>query len=96
MSEERHLDQKLGIGAEVEEGDILVGKISPKGKEELTPEEMLLKKIFGEESQDIKDTSLVLPHGKRGKIIRVKIFDREKGDVLDITNASITLNVQKP
>lgn len=76
-------DGIVRIGAEVKEGDILVGKISPKGKEDLTPEEMLLKKIFGEESQDIKDTSLVLPHGKRGKVIRVKIFEREKGDVLE-------------
>lgn len=87
VSEEklRNLDSDgiIRIGAEVEAGDILVGKISPKGKEELTPEEMLLKKIFGEESQEIKDTSLVLPHGKRGKVIRVKVFDREKGDALD-------------
>jgi len=87
VSEEKlaNLDKDgiIRIGAEVKEGDILVGKISPKGKEDLTPEEMLLKKIFGEESQEIKDTSLVLPHGKRGKVIRVKVFEREKGDVLE-------------
>jgi DNA-directed RNA polymerase subunit beta len=87
VSEEklRNLDSDgiIRIGAEVEAGDILVGKISPKGKEELTPEEMLLKKIFGEESQEIKDTSLVLSHGKRGKVIRVQVFEREKGDLLE-------------
>jgi len=72
-------DGIIRTGAEVKEGDILVGKVSPKGEEELSPEEMLLKKIFGEEAKEIKDTSLVLPHGKRGKVIRVKIFDRKKG-----------------
>ncbi len=87
VSEEklRNLDKDgiIRVGAEVEAGDILVGKISPKGKEELTPEEMLLKKIFGEESKEIKDTSLVLSHGKRGKVIRVKVFEREAGEKLD-------------
>ncbi len=81
----RNLDKDgiIRIGAEVEAGDILVGKVSPKGEEELTPEEMLLKKIFGEKAKEIKDTSLVLPHGKRGKVIRVKIFDRAKGFKLE-------------
>ena len=81
----RNLDKDgiIRIGAEVEAGDILVGKVSPKGEEELSPEEMLLKKIFGEKAKEIKDTSLVLPHGKRGKVIRVKIFDRAKGFKLE-------------
>jgi len=76
-------DGIIRIGAEVKAGDILVGKVSPKGEEELSPEEMLLKKIFGEEAKEIKDTSLLLPHGKRGKVIRVKIFDRSKGDKVE-------------
>jgi len=76
-------DGIIRIGAEVKAGDILVGKVSPKGEEELTPEEMLLRKIFGEEAKQIKDTSLTLPHGKRGKVIRVKVFDRAKGDKLE-------------
>ena len=81
----KNLDKEgiVRIGAEVKAGDILVGKVSPKGEEELSPEEMLLKKIFGEEAKEIKDTSLVLPHGKRGKVIRVKIFDRTKGNRLE-------------
>ncbi|HOK35498.1 MAG TPA: DNA-directed RNA polymerase subunit beta [Candidatus Pacearchaeota archaeon] len=81
----RNLDKDgiIRIGAEVQAGDILVGKVSPKGEEELTSEEMLLKKIFGEEAKEVKDTSLVLPHGKRGKVIRVSIFDRAKGDKLE-------------
>jgi len=66
-------------GTEVKSGDILVGKISPKGEEVLSPEEMLLRKIFGEKAKEVKDTSLVLEHGKRGKVVRVTIFDREKG-----------------
>ncbi len=70
-------------GAEMEAGDILVGKISPKGEEELSPEEVLLRKIFGEEAKEIKDTSLYLPHGKRGKVIRVKVFKRKKGSLLE-------------
>ncbi|MFH0987331.1 MAG: DNA-directed RNA polymerase subunit beta [Patescibacteria group bacterium] len=76
-------DGIIRIGAEVSSGDVLVGKVSPKGEEELSPEEMLLKKIFGEEAKEIKDTSLSLSHGKRGKVIRIKIFDREKGDKLE-------------
>ena len=76
-------DGIVRIGAEVKAGDILVGKVSPKGEEELSPEEMLLRKIFGEKAKEIKDTSLILPHGERGKVIRVKIFDRSKGDRLE-------------
>jgi DNA-directed RNA polymerase beta' subunit len=73
----------IRIGAEVKAGDILVGKISPKGEVELTPEERLLRAIFGEKARDVKDTSLTLPHGKRGRIVGVKVFSREAGDKLD-------------
>ncbi len=81
----KDLDEEgvIRIGAEVDPGDILVGKISPKGKAELTPEERLLKAIFGEKAKDVKDASLRLKHGKKGRVIGVKIFSREKGDKLD-------------
>ncbi len=65
------------IGAEVGPNDILVGKISPKGEKELTPEERLLRAIFGEKSRDVRDTSLRMPHGERGKVVEVKVFTRE-------------------
>lgn len=88
VSEEklRNLDEEgiIRIGAEVEAGDILVGKISPRGETDLTPEEKLLRAIFGEKAKDIKDTSLVLPHGKRGRVIGIKIFSRDKGDKLEV------------
>jgi len=71
------------IGAEVRTGDILVGKISPKGESELSSEERLLRAIFGEKARDVKDTSLTLPHGKQGRIISIKIFSRDKGDKLE-------------
>ncbi len=61
----------------------MVGKISPKGEVELTPEEKLLQAIFGEQAHDIKDTSLLLPHGKNGRVIRIKIFSRDRGDKLE-------------
>jgi DNA-directed RNA polymerase beta' subunit len=87
VSEEklRNLDEEgiIRIGAEVEAGDILVGKISPKGEVELTPEERLLRAIFGEKARDVKDTSLTLPHGKRGRVVGVKIFSRDQGDKLE-------------
>ncbi|MBS3752051.1 MAG: DNA-directed RNA polymerase subunit beta [Anaerolineales bacterium] len=67
----------IRVGAEVEPNDILVGKISPKGEKELSPEERLLRAIFGEKSRDVKDTSLRMPHGERGKVIDVKVFTRE-------------------
>ncbi|MBI2003686.1 MAG: DNA-directed RNA polymerase subunit beta [Parcubacteria group bacterium] len=70
------------IGAEVRSQDILVGKISPKGETDLTPEEKLLRAIFGEKSRDIKDTSLRLPFGKQGRIVGVRIFSRDLGDKL--------------
>ncbi len=81
----KNLDEEgiVRIGAEVKAGDILVGKISPKGESELTSEERLLRAIFGEKARDVKDTSLTLPHGKVGRVVNVKIFDRERGDKLE-------------
>jgi len=81
----RNLDEDgiIRIGAEVGPGDILVGKITPKGETELTPEERLLRSIFGEKSRDVKDTSLRLPNGKKGKVIGVRVFSRERGDKLE-------------
>ena len=67
----------IRVGAEVGPNDILVGKITPKGEKELTPEERLLRAIFGEKSRDVKDTSLRMPHGERGKVVDVKVFTRE-------------------
>ncbi len=67
----------IRIGAEVGPNDILVGKITPKGEKELTPEERLLRAIFGEKSRDVKDTSLRMPHGERGQVVDVKVFTRE-------------------
>ncbi|TSC93406.1 MAG: DNA-directed RNA polymerase subunit beta [Candidatus Berkelbacteria bacterium Licking1014_7] len=72
----------IRIGAEIKEGDILVGKISPKGESELTAEEKLLRAIFGEKAKDVMDTSLRLPHGEFGKVIDIKIFEKDKGDEL--------------
>ncbi len=80
-----NLDEQgiIRIGAEISAGDILVGKITPKGEAELSAEEKLLRAIFGEKAKDVKDTSLRLPHGERGKVVDIKIFDkREKGDEL--------------
>lgn len=71
------------IGAEVEPGDILVGKITPKGETELSPEERLLRSIFGEKSREVKDTSMRVENGKRGRVIGIKVFDRTKGDNLE-------------
>ena len=81
----KNLDEDgiIRIGAEVRPGDILVGKITPKGETELTPEERLLRSIFGEKVRDVKDSSLRLDHGKRGRIIGVKVFSRERGDHLE-------------
>lgn len=76
-------DGIVRIGAEVRPGDILVGKITPKGETQLTPEERLLRSIFGEKARDVKDTSKRLEGGKRGRIISVKVFSRERGDKLD-------------
>ncbi|MCC6236899.1 MAG: DNA-directed RNA polymerase subunit beta [Dehalococcoidia bacterium] len=80
----RDLDEDgiIRVGAEVREGDILVGKITPKGETELTPEEKLLRAIFGEKAREVKDTSLRVPHGERGKVIDVRVFRRDRGDEL--------------
>ncbi len=72
----------IRIGAEVRAGDILVGKITPKGEQELSSEEKLLRAIFGEKARDVKDTSLRMPNGESGKIVGVKVFSRENGDEL--------------
>ncbi|MCB0140781.1 MAG: DNA-directed RNA polymerase subunit beta, partial [Caldilineaceae bacterium] len=76
----KDLDEEgiIRIGAEVSPGDILVGKITPKGETELTPEEKLLRAIFGEKAREVKDSSLKLPHGERGKVVDVKVLDREE------------------
>jgi len=81
----KDLDEEgiVRIGAEVGPGDILVGKISPKGEAELTAEERLLRAIFGEKAKEVKDTSLRMEHGKRGKVIGVKVFSRELGHKLE-------------
>lgn len=76
-------DGIIVVGAEVRENDILVGKITPKGETELTPEERLLRSIFTEKARDVKDTSLRLEHGKKGRIIGVKIFSRDMGHNLE-------------
>jgi len=70
------------VGAEVSPGDVLVGKITPKGETELTPEERLLRAIFGEKAREVRDTSLKVPHGETGKVIDVKVFNRDDGDEL--------------
>ena len=80
----KDLDERgiVFVGAEVTAGDILVGKITPKGETELTAEERLLRAIFGEKAREVKDTSLRLPHGERGKVVDVTVFSRENGDEL--------------
>jgi DNA-directed RNA polymerase subunit beta len=72
----------IRIGAEVVTGDILVGKVTPKGETELTPEERLLRAIFGEKAREVRDTSLKVPHGESGRVIGVRVFSREEGDEL--------------
>ena len=76
-------DGVVRVGAEVRENDILVGKITPKGETELTPEERLLRSIFAEKARDVKDTSLRVEHGKRGRIVGIKIFSRDLGHTLE-------------
>ncbi len=80
----RDLDDRgiIRVGAEVGPGDVLVGKVTPKGETELTPEERLLRAIFGEKAREVRDTSLKVPHGESGKVIDVKVFSRENGDEL--------------
>ncbi|HEX9124694.1 MAG TPA: DNA-directed RNA polymerase subunit beta [Actinomycetota bacterium] len=86
VSEEilKDLDERgiVRIGAEVNTGDYLVGKVTPKGETELTPEERLLRAIFGEKAREVRDTSLKVPHGEQGKVIGVRVFTREDGDEL--------------
>ena len=86
VSEEslRHLDENgiVRIGSRVYPDDILVGKITPKGESEHPPEEKLLRAIFGEKARDVRDNSLRVPHGEGGRVVDVKVFDREKGDEL--------------
>lgn len=81
----KNLDEEgvVRIGAEVRSGDILVGKVTPKGETQLTPEERLLRSIFGEKAKDVKDTSLRLEGGKRGRVVGVRVFSREHGDQLE-------------
>ncbi|MAZ67528.1 DNA-directed RNA polymerase subunit beta [bacterium] len=81
----RNLDEEgvVRIGAEVRPGDILVGKVTPKGETQLTPEERLLRSIFGEKAKDVKDTSLRMEAGKRGRITGVRVFSRDNGDQLE-------------
>jgi len=81
----RNLDEEgiVRIGAEVRSGDILVGKVTPKGETQLTPEERLLRSIFGEKAKDVKDTSLRMEAGKRGRIVKIRVFSRENGDQLE-------------
>ena len=78
------LDERgiIRIGAEVVPGDVLVGKVTPKGETELTPEERLLRAIFGEKAREVRDTSLKVPHGETGTVIGVRLFDRDEGDEL--------------
>ena len=76
-------DGIVRVGAEVRPGDILVGKITPKGETQLTPEERLLRSLFGEKAHDIKDTSKRMEGGKKGRVVKVQVFSREKGDKLD-------------
>ncbi|MCL0081001.1 DNA-directed RNA polymerase subunit beta, partial [Peptococcaceae bacterium] len=86
VSEEilKDLDERgiIRVGAEVSPGDVLVGKVTPKGETELTAEERLLRAIFGEKAREVRDTSLRVPHGESGKIVDVKVFSRENGDEL--------------
>ncbi len=80
----KDLDERgiIRVGAEVRPGDILVGKVTPKGETELTAEERLLRAIFGEKAREVRDTSLRVPHGESGKVVDVKVFSREAGDEL--------------
>ena len=92
----RDLDEDgiIRVGAEVGPNDILVGKITPKGEKELTPEERLLRAIFGEKSRDVKDTSLRMPHGERGTVVDVKVFTRkENSDLSAGVDTMVRVNV---
>ena len=89
----KYLDERgiISIGAEVHAGDILVGKVTPKGETDLTAEERLLRAIFGEKAREVRDTSLKVPHGESGIVVDVKVFTRENGDEL---NPSVNMVVR--
>ena len=89
----RHLDENgiVRIGAEVHPGDILVGKITPKGEQELSSEERLLRAIFGEKAKEVRDTSQRMSNGKHGKVVGVKVFSRENGHEL---KAGVIMQIQ--
>ena len=92
----KDLDEEgiIRIGAKVKAGDVLVGKVTPKGETELTAEEKLLRAIFGEKAREVRDTSLKVPHGESGKVIGVKVFSRENGDELSPgVNKLVRVNV---
>jgi len=82
----KDLDEEgiIRIGAEVESNDILVGKVSPKGEVELTPEERLMRAIFGDESKEVRNTSLYLKHGRKGRVIKSRVLSRKEGDKLEV------------
>jgi DNA-directed RNA polymerase subunit beta len=84
------LDERgiIRVGAEVGPGDVLVGKVTPKGETELTPEERLLRAIFGEKAREVRDTSLKVPHGESGKVIDVKVFSRDDSHELPPASTS--------
>ncbi|MFM8528958.1 MAG: DNA-directed RNA polymerase subunit beta [Ilumatobacteraceae bacterium] len=91
----RDLDDRgvIRIGAEVGPGDVLVGKVTPKGETELTPEERLLRAIFGEKAREVRDTSLKVPHGEGGKVIHVSVVDREGGELAPGVNQEVKVLV---
>jgi DNA-directed RNA polymerase subunit beta len=92
----KDLDEQgvIRVGAKVKAGDVLVGKVTPKGETELTAEEKLLRAIFGEKAREVRDTSLKVPHGESGKVIGVKVFSRENGDELSPgVNELVRVNV---
>ena len=92
----KDLDEEgvIRVGAKVKAGDVLVGKVTPKGETELTAEEKLLRAIFGEKAREVRDTSLKVPHGESGKVIGVKVFSRENGDELSPgVNELVRVNV---
>ena len=83
----------ISVGASVHPGDILVGKITPKGETEVTAEERLLRAIFGEKAREVKDSSLRLPHGERGTVVDVRVFHREEVDLAPGVNQLVRVSV---
>ena len=92
------LDERgiIRIGAEVGPGDMLVGKVTPKGETELTPEERLLRAIFGEKAREVRDTSLKVPHGETGKVIDVKVFSRDESHELPAGREPAGAGLRRP